>query len=64
MLYLWGYTSAKVCVDCLVLCTGIQGIYVLFVGVPSAKVCLSAKCCVLVLMASMLYSCGGSISQK
>ena len=28
---------------CQVLCTGIQGIYALLMGGPSAKVCLSAK---------------------
>ena len=32
-------------------------------GGPSAKVCSSAKCCVLAFKASMLYS-GGSISQS
>ena len=48
---------------CQVLCTGIQGIYSPFMGGPSAKVCLSAKCCVLVFKASLLY-CGGSICQS
>ena len=41
-----------------VLCTGIQGIYVPFMGGTSAKVCLSAKCCVVVFKASMLYLWG------
>ena len=48
---------------CQVLCTGIQGIYALFVGGLFAKVCLSAKCCVLVCKASMLYL-WGSICQS
>ena len=39
-----------------VLCTGIQGIYTLFVGGPSAKVCSSANCCVQLFKASNIYS--------
>ena len=43
---------------CQVLCTGIQGISALFPGGPSAKVGLSAKYCVPVFKASLLYSQG------
>ena len=46
------------------LCTGIEGIYALFVGGPSAKVCLSAKFGVVVPKASILNSLGGCISQS
>ena len=49
---------------CQVLCTGIQGIYALFVGGPSAKVCPHLPSVVYWhFKASMLYS-GGSISQS
>ena len=40
---------------CQFCCTGIQGISVLLPGDPYAKVCSSAKFCVLVFKASMLY---------
>ena len=46
------------------MCTGIQGTSAQVPGGPSAKVCSSAKHCVLVLKASMLYVCGGSICQS
>ena len=41
---------------CQVWCSSIQGIYSGFTGGPLAKVCSSAKFCVLVFKASMLYS--------
>ena len=40
---------------CQVVCTGIQGISTWLLGGPSAKVCSSAKCCVLAFKAYMLY---------
>ena len=40
---------------CQVLCTGIEGSLLLYLEGPSAKVCSSAKFCVLVLKASLLY---------
>ena len=49
---------------CKVLCTGIQGIYALLIGGPSAKVGSSAKFDVAVLKASILDSLGGSICQN
>ena len=50
---------------CQVWCTGIQGISALVLGEgPSAKVGSSAKFCVLVFKASLLWYQGGSISQR
>ena len=43
-----------------VLCTGIQGIYALFVGGPLAKEGLSAKYCVQVFKATILTSIQGN----
>ena len=57
MLYPGGSICQSVFI-CQVLCTGIQGIYAVFVGGPPAKVCISAKCWVLVFKASMLYLWG------
>ena len=55
MLYSCGRGSiCKSVFVCQVLCTGIQGIYALLVGCPAAKVCSSAKFCVLVFKASLL----------
>ena len=58
MLYSSGGSMWQSVFVCQVLCTGIQGIYALFMGGSSAKVCSSAKCCVQVFKASMLYSWG------
>ena len=48
---------------CQVWCTGIQGIYSRLMGGPSAKVCSSAKFCVLVFKASILDSLGGPLAK-
>ena len=48
---------------CQVLCTGIQGISALVVGGPLAKVGSSAKLCVLVCKASLLWYWGGPLAK-
>ena len=48
---------------CQVLCTGIQGIYALLIGGPSAKVGSSAKCAVAIFKASILNSMGGPLAK-
>ena len=51
---------------CQVLCTGIQGMSAVsgIWGGPLAKVGSSAKCCVLVFKASMLYLWGGPSAKE
>ena len=59
--HLCSINGASICQSrfvCQVWCSGIQGIYSQFMGGPSAKACSSAKCCVLVFKASMLYLWG------
>ena len=56
MLYYWGGSICQSMFVCQALCTGIQGIYDLLIGGPSAKVGSSAKFGVAVFKASILDS--------